>query len=68
MNSNHVQKINKLIQEIESYYGKSRESIFLEHIKKRLDESLKQYDNDLSECINILSLESQIKLARKLIE
>ena len=68
MSSKHVQKISNIVEELETYKNIGRKTILFNHIRQRLDESLKRYDEDLSETINILSLENQIKLARKLVE
>lgn len=60
-------KINKIFKEIETYRCISRKELLDNHIKVRLEETLKRYEEDLSECINLLSLENQIKLVRKII-
>ena len=67
MNSKQEKIINNIIKEIDTYKI-PRDTLFLDKLKQRLNESLKRYDESLSECINILSLENQIKLARKLVE
>lgn len=55
-----------MIDELQSYKGKDRSTLFYEAVKTRLQKSYDSYDHDMTQSLEYLTRRNELNVAKKL--